>query len=62
MSWEQIQNISKHDFVHIGNHSHSHGYLVDKTDEEIRKDLTIAKQILKKKLNYETKNFCISIW
>ena len=63
MSWEQIQNISKHDFVHIGNHSYSHGYLVDKTDEEIRKDLTIAKQILKKKkLNYETKNFCISIW
>ena len=57
MSWEQIQNISKHDFVHIGNHSHSHGYLVDKTDEEIRKDLTIAKQILKKKLNYETKIF-----
>ncbi len=57
MSWEQIQTISKHDFVHIGNHSHSHGYLVDKTDEEIRKDLTIAKQILKKKLDYETKIF-----
>ena len=54
---KQIQNISKHDFVHIGNHSHSHGYLVDKTDKEIRKDLTIAKQILKKKLNYETKIF-----
>ena len=57
MNWEQIQKISKFDFVYIGNHSHSHGYLVDKTDEEIRKDLTIAKDILKKKLDYETKIF-----
>ncbi len=57
MNWEQIQTVSKHDFAHIGNHSHSHGYLVDKTDKEIRKDLTIAKQILKRKLNYETKIF-----
>ena len=48
MNWEQIKNISKYDFVYIGNHSHSHDYLVDKSDEEIRKDLTIAKQILKK--------------
>ena len=57
MNWEQIQKISKFDFVYIGNHSHSHGYLVDKTDKEIRKDLTIAKNILKKKLDYETKIF-----
>ncbi len=57
MNWEQIQSISKYNFVHIGNHSHSHDYLVDKTDEEIIKDLTIAKKILKKKLNYETKIF-----
>tara|TARA_A100001015_G_C15040578_1_gene739369 strand:- start:3858 stop:4907 length:1050 start_codon:yes stop_codon:yes gene_type:complete len=57
MNWEQIQKISKFDFVYIGNHSHSHGYLVDKTDEEIRKDLTLAKNILKKKLDYETKIF-----
>ena len=57
MNWEQIQKISKFDFVYIGNHSHSHGYLVDKTDEEIRNDLTIAKNILKKKLDYETKIF-----
>ena len=48
MNWEQIKNISKFDFVYIGNHSHSHDYLVDKTDEEIRKDLTIAKKFYKK--------------
>tara|TARA_Y100000591_G_C21797383_1_gene680116 strand:+ start:422 stop:1471 length:1050 start_codon:yes stop_codon:yes gene_type:complete len=57
MNWEQIQTISKFDFVYIGNHSHSHDYLVDKTDEEIRKDLNTAKKILRKKLDYETKIF-----
>ena len=57
MNWEQIKTISKYDFVYIGNHSHSHDYLVDKSDDEIRNDLTIAKQILKKKLDYETKIF-----
>ena len=33
MNWDEIKEISKFDFVHIGNHSHSHDYLVDKTDE-----------------------------
>mgnify|MGYP003318888531 CR=1 FL=1 len=35
----EIKEISEFDFVHIGNHSHSHDYLVDKTDEQIKKDL-----------------------
>ncbi len=35
MSWSQIKEISQFDFVHIGNHSHSHEYLVDKSDNEI---------------------------
>ena len=57
MSWSEIKEIDKFAFVHIGNHSHSHDYLVDKTDEDIRKDLETSKQIFKKKLNYETKFF-----
>ena len=57
MDWNEIKEIAKFDFVHIGNHSHSHDYLVDKTDEEIRKDLLTAKKIWKTKLNYETKFF-----
>ena len=57
MDWEQIKEIAKFDFVHIGNHSHTHGYLVDKTDDEIRKDIETAKKILKKELQYETKFF-----
>ncbi len=57
MNWKEIKEISEFSFVHIGNHSHSHDYLVDKTDSEIRKDLEIAKEILNSNLNYETKYF-----
>ncbi len=57
MNWAEIREIFKHDFVHIGNHSHSHGYLVDKTDEEIKKDIETSIKIFKDKLNYETKFF-----
>ena len=31
MSWDQIKELAKEDFVHIGNHSHTHEYLVDET-------------------------------
>ena len=57
MGWKEIREISKFDFVHIGNHSHSHGYLVDKTDEEIKKDIETSIKIFKDKLNYQTKFF-----
>ena len=57
MGWEEIKEIAKFDFVHIGNHSHSHEYLVDKTDNEIKRDLETAIKIFKSKLNYETKFF-----
>ena len=57
MNWSEIKEISKYDFVYIGNHSHSHGYLVDKSDENFRKDIKEAKRILKEKLNYDTKIF-----
>ena len=57
MNWEQIKEISEFDFVHIGNHSHTHDYLVDKNDNEIRDDIMKSIQIFKDKLNYETKFF-----
>ena len=57
MNWEQIQEISKFEFVHIGNHSHTHDYLVDKSDQEIKEDIETAIKIFKKKLNHETKFF-----
>ena len=33
MSWEQIKEISKENFVEIGNHSHTHEYLADENNE-----------------------------
>ncbi len=50
MSWEQIQEISKYPFVEIGNHSHSHEYLVDEELSFIKKDLLISRELFKKKL------------
>jgi peptidoglycan/xylan/chitin deacetylase (PgdA/CDA1 family) len=51
MSWDQIKEISKSNFAHIGNHSHTHEYLVDMTKDEIQKDLNYSISIFKKKLN-----------
>jgi len=52
MTWDQIRDISKEKFVHIGNHSYSHEYLIDKTDNEIRNDINIAIDDFKKNLGY----------
>ena len=57
MGWEEIKEIASFDFVHIGNHSHSHDYLVDKKDSEIKKDLETSIEIFKNKLKHETKLF-----
>jgi len=57
MDWSQIKEISQFDFVHIGNHSHSHEYLVDWSDDKIEEDLKTSIKIFKEKLNHETKFF-----
>ena len=57
MTWKQIIEISKEEFVHIGNHSYSHDYLIDQTDEEIFDDVNIAITNLKKKTGYSTSFF-----
>ena len=50
MNWEQIREIDKYDFVEIGNHSHTHEYLIDFTDVDIKQDLTNSINIFKKEL------------
>tara|TARA_Y100001960_G_scaffold266465_2_gene290168 strand:+ start:373 stop:1305 length:933 start_codon:yes stop_codon:yes gene_type:complete len=52
MNWNQIKEISDNNFVLIGNHSHSHDYLVDWEDEKIKSDLKTSINIFKKKLGY----------
>ena len=39
MTWDQIREISKEDFVEIGNHSHTHEYLVDESRDLILDDI-----------------------
>ena len=39
MTWDEIQEIEKEKFVYIGNHSHSHDYLVDLNEQEFLKDM-----------------------
>ena len=39
MNWEQIKEIANENFVHIGNHSHSHGYLINQNDKAIINDI-----------------------
>ena len=56
MTWEQIKEISKEDFVEIGNHSHTHEYLVDEKNDliidDIKKSILIFKKNLGKNSNF----------
>ena len=57
MTWEQIKEISKEDFVHIGNHSHSHEYLIDFDSKEIISDIKKSIIIFKKELGDNSEFF-----
>ena len=50
MSWEQIKEIEKEKFAFIGNHSHSHDYLLDLTFENFKKDINKSIEIFEKNL------------
>jgi len=52
MNWEQIREIDKSKFAVIGHHSHSHDYLIDKSEEEFLNDIKTSNLIFKKKLGY----------
>ena len=57
MTWNQIREIDKSNLGTIGNHSHSHEYLVDWEDNKIKSDLETAIKIFKKELGYSPKIF-----
>tara|TARA_B100001559_G_scaffold187247_1_gene156719 strand:- start:2947 stop:3993 length:1047 start_codon:yes stop_codon:yes gene_type:complete len=57
MNWSQIREIAKEDFVHIGNHSHSHEYLIDEDIELIREDIEKSIRIFEKELGYKSEFF-----
>ncbi len=50
MTWDQIREISKENFVEIGNHSHTHEYLVEEKSKLIKNDIEKSISIFKKEL------------
>ena len=50
MNWQHIKELEKYDFVEIGNHSHSHDYLIDFKDIEVERDLKRSIDIFNEKL------------
>tara|TARA_B100000035_G_scaffold54312_1_gene42679 strand:+ start:2952 stop:3878 length:927 start_codon:yes stop_codon:yes gene_type:complete len=52
MNWKQIKDIENYDFVSIGNHSHSHDYLVNFNFEKFKEDINKSIEIFKSNLGY----------
>ena len=52
MTWDQIKELEKETIVYIGNHSHSHDYLVDLKNDDFINDIDTSSSIFKKKLGY----------
>ncbi len=57
MNWKQILELFKEDFVEIGNHSHSHEYLVEENAEIIKKDIIKSIKIFEDKLGKNSEFF-----
>ena len=52
MTWSQIKEIQSENFAVIGHHSHTHEYLIDKSNDQFVKDIKKANEIFLKKLGY----------
>jgi len=52
MNWDQIKEIERSEFGVIGHHSHSHDYLIDKSEEIFLNDIKTSNLIFKEKLGY----------
>ncbi len=57
MNWSQILELHQSKNVEIGNHSHSHEYLVDEKPETIREDIVKSMDIFKEKLGRNSEFF-----
>ncbi len=57
MSWEEIKEISKEDFTFIGNHSHSHDYMVEYNFSKFSEDIDRSIKIFKDNIGYNPEFF-----
>jgi peptidoglycan/xylan/chitin deacetylase (PgdA/CDA1 family) len=52
MTWNQLKELEKETIVYLGNHSHSHNYLVDLENDNFINDINTSSSIFKEKLGY----------
>ena len=52
MNWDEIKEVEKEKFAYIGNHSHSHDYLVNFEKQKFLNDINESIKIFKKQLGY----------
>ena len=52
MTWDQIKELEKETITYIGNHSHSHDYLVNLINDDFINDINTSSLIFKEKLGY----------
>ena len=57
MTWDQIREIKNTGLATIGNHSHSHDYLIDWNIDEIKSDLVTSINIFKKEIGHSPNLF-----
>ena len=57
MTWDNIREVAASELATIGNHSHSHEYMIDWEDKDIKLDLENSIKIFKKELGYSPKMF-----
>ncbi len=52
MNWKQIKEVEKENFAFIGNHSHSHEYLIEYDFNKFKNDTENSIKIFKNKIGY----------
>ena len=52
MTWKEIKEIEKEEFAFLGNHSHSHEYLINYSFKDFKNDIDNSIMIFKNKLGY----------
>ena len=52
MTWKQIKELEMDSKAYIGNHSHTHNYLVNLKNEEFISDINTSSSIFREKLGY----------
>ena len=52
MTWDEIKEVEKSDLAYIGNHSHTHKYLINFKFDEFKKDIDKSIKIFKNMLGY----------